>query len=280
MHTEQPVIEGVFPNGPELMLWRPGLDPTSLRRRALRATLITSPATYAVVGGALVALGAAPVQVHWLFLVVIVALAGYVLVLWVNYECADYDHQHSPNKQCFLDKRRGEYFYRPSDFRSFPPSIVYSVHTIISTVQAVHTSPASTWLAPHHLREVHRVAWDILHALDRTQTLRRLADDSRCQAFPDDLLGARSRLTAVDDALDGVVNYLRQVAFLVQAWEQKLTETELRSHLRAELDTVSCEPFVLPVRRAESLTEEVFAYITAARDVTNAGAFVWERAQR
>ncbi|MPZ79670.1 MAG: hypothetical protein GEV28_04430 [Actinophytocola sp.] len=275
------MIEGEFPTGTELMLWRPGLDRARLRRRALRASLVSTPAAYAVLGVALLILGAsaAPRQVGWLCLIVGVLAAGVGVVgLWVNYRCVDYDHQHGPNKSCLLDKVNGEYFYSVSDFHDQPPSIVYSVGRIIATVRDVYASPVIVWLDPQQVHEIHRVAWDALRALDRTRTLRRVMDDPLCDAFPDDLLHAHSRLAVVDDTLDGILNYLHQAVLLVQAWEQKLAETEVRARLRAELDNIPHDTIAATLRRAESLPESIFAYITAARDLTNAGSFEWERA--
>jgi hypothetical protein len=277
---EGPVIEGLFPTGTELMLWRPDIDRRRLRLRFLRAAVLSSPATYAMLGATLVAIGATPRQVSWIFVAAAVLIvAGYALVVWVNYRCADYDHQHGRRKQCFLDRTRGEYFYHVSDFCDLPPSIGYTVSAIITAVRGIHASPAATWLGSQHLREIHQVAWDALCMLDRTRTLRVLVDDPRYQSISDDLLDARARLTAVDDTLEGIVNHLYQVTLLGQAWEQKVAESDLRSQLRIEIDNVPDVSIASTLRRAESLAESVFAYVTAARDVTNAGPFVWEQAQ-
>lgn len=275
-----PVIEGEFPTGTELMLWRPGIDRSRLRRRAFRAAVFSSPATYLLLVTTLIAMSAGCRQVSWIFgILTVLILMRYALVVGVNYGWADRDHQHGPDKPCFLDRTCGEYFYRPSDFRDLPLSILYSANAIIATVRGVYASPAAAWVEPQHLREIHQLAWDALRVLDQTRTLRMLVADPRYQATSGDLLDARACLSAIDDMLDGIVNWLHQVTMLLQAWEQKLAEADLRSQLRAEGDNVPAGTMASVLRRAESLTESVFAYVTAARDVTNAGSFVWERAQ-
>lgn len=277
---EGPVTEGLFPTGTELMLWRPEIDRRRLRLRVLRAAVLSSPATYALLGATLVAIGATPRQISWIFVAAAVLIVmGYALVVWVNYQCADYDHQHGPHKQCFLDRTRGEYFYHVSDFRDLPPSIGYTVSAIIAAVRDIYASPVAAWLDRQHLREIHQVAWDALCILDRTRTIRALVEDPRYQSISDDLLDARARLTAVDDTLEGIANCLHQGTLLAQAWEQKLAESELRSQLRTQIDNIPDGLIASTLRRAESLAESVFAYVTAARDVTNAGPFVWERTQ-
>ncbi len=215
---DPPVIEGEFPTGPELMLWRPGIDRTRLRRRALCAGPFFPRV---VLGFMLIATGAVPGHVNWLVLAVgVLLLASSVLAVWIDYQCADYDHQHGPTKPCFFDRTRGKYYYHPSDFRDLPPSTVHSVNRIIIAVRDVHASPASAWLDPHDVREIHHVAWIALRALDRTCSLRILVNDPRYQAIPDDLAGAHACLTMVDDTIDGIVDHLDQVRFLVHAWEQ------------------------------------------------------------
>lgn len=277
---EGPVTEGEFPTGAELMLWRPGIERSRLRERAFYAAVFSSPPTCTLLGTTLVAMGALPQQESWISSsVAVLILAGYALVVWVNFWCADHDHRHGPDKQCFLDRTRGEYFYYRGAFDDLPQPIVCSASTIIATIRGIYVSPAVTWLEPQHLHEIHQVAWDALCVLDQTRDLRKLVDDPRYQVISDDLVDAQARLSVVDDTLDRIVNCLCQVTLLIQAWEQKLTEADLRSQLCAEVDNVPASSMASTLRRAEALTESVFAYVTAARDVTNAGSFVWERAQ-
>lgn len=275
---ESPVIEGEFRTGSELMLWRPGVDRDRLRWRAMWTCLFSAPGIYAVLGAA-----AAMYDVQrigwWVICLGVLVVSASVLSIWVSYRCVDYDHQHGHDKPCFLDKVRGEYFYRRSDFHDLSPSMVHTAGRIVAAVRDVHVSPASAWLDPQQLRDIHRVAWDALRSLDRTRTLRGVIRDPRCAALSDDLSRAQSRLAEVDDALDNILSYLHQAVLLVRAWEQKLTEAEVRARLRAELDNVPHDMIAATLRRAELVPENIFAYITAARDLTNAGHFEWERAQ-
>lgn len=275
----RPVTEGEFPTGTELMLWRPGINRNRLRERAFNAAMFSSPATCVLLGTTLIAMGALPQKTGWVAkIVTILIVAGYALVVWVTFWCADHDHQHSPNKPCFLDETRGEYYFHRGDFDDLPPPAMYTACVIITTVRGICTSPATTWLDPRHLREIHQVAWDALQALEKIRDLRKLVEDPRYQAIANDLADAQACLSVVDDTLDDVVDYLQQVMLLIQAWEQKLTEADLRSRLHAEVDNIPTSSLASTHHRAESVTEGVFAYVTAARDVTNAGSFVWERA--
>ena len=275
---ESPVIEGEFRTGSELMLWRPGVERARLRWRAMWTCLFSVPGICAVLGAAVIMHGVQRIG-WWVICLGVLVVCASVLSIWVNYRCVDHDHQHRHDKPCFLDKVRGEYFYRRSDFHDLPPSTVHSVDRIIAAVRDIHISPANAWLDPQQLRDIHRVAWDTLQALDRTRTLRTVMDDPRCAALSDDLIHAQSRLAEVDDALGHILNDLHQAVLLVQAWEQKLAETEVRARLHAELDNLPHGMIAATLRRAESVPANIFAYITAARDITNAGPFAWERAQ-
>jgi hypothetical protein len=276
----RPVTEGEFPTGTELMLWRPGIDRRRLRDQAFSAAVFSSSAIWVLLGIALLAICTLPLQDKWTSsFVAVLIVAGYAVAVWVNYQCADYDHRHRPGKPCFLDRTRGEYHYHRGDFDDLPESVVCSANAIITTVHAIYASPAVTWLEPRRLHEIHRVAWNALSGLDQSRGLRKLVNDTRCQAISGDLVDARARLSLIDVTSDGILDCLQQVALLVHSWEQKLVESGLRSQLRAEVDNVPAVAMASTLHRAESLTEGVFAYVTAARDVTNAGPFAWEQAQ-
>lgn len=280
--VESPVIEGQFQTGSELMLWRPGVDRTRLRWRAMLSHLVPLPATYAGLGAGVIALGAQafPGKIGWLliFIGLLVVGAGVVSV-WVTYQCIDFDHQHDPGKPCFVDKVPGRYFYRRHDFNDLPPSMVYSVGKILAGVREVYASPTADWLDLQQLRELHQLAWDSLCVLDQTRTLRSVVDAPPGDSVSENLIRARSHLAAVDDAVDRVLTCLHQVVLLVQAWEQKLVDIEARERLRVEVDNVPRDTIAAICRSAGSLPESIFAYVTAARDIAMAGPFEWERAQ-
>jgi hypothetical protein len=272
-----PVSEGQFQTGAELMLWRPGLNHAKVRRCALAAALSSSASVHVALGAVVivVGIGAVPALIGWLCLFGgSLALGLNVLKISVDYRCMDFDHQHD---SCFLDKVRGEFFYRAGDFADLGPPIAHTVERIMDSVREVHASPAAAWVDPQQVHDVHQVAWNAVHILDQTRTLRGVVNDPSSGATAGDLTSARSQLAVVDDAVEAINNYLRQAVLLTQAWERKLTEIDLGDRLRSELDSVPHHTIDATLRRAESLPEAIFIYITAARDLTDAGPFEWEQ---
>jgi hypothetical protein len=273
-----PVSEGQFRNGTELMLWRPGLNHATMRRRALAAALSSSSSAHVALGAVLivVGVGAVPALIGWLCLFGgSLAVGLNVLKISVDYRCMDFDHQHD---RCFLDEVRGEFFYRAGDFADLGPSIAHAVEYIIASVREVHTSPAAAWLGPQQVHDVHQVAWNAVHILDQTRTLRGVVNDPPGGAAAGDLTSAQSQLALIDDTVDAINSYLRQAVLLTQAWERKLAEIDLGARLRTELDSVPHHTIDATLRRAESVPEAIFTHITAARDLTDAGPFAWEPA--
>jgi hypothetical protein len=279
--TEFPVLEGEFQAGTELMLWRPGVDRTRLRRRAMWTRLLHKPAMCAGFGAGAIVLGADSVP-QWIGLLLVfvglIALGVSLLNLWITYRCADYDHLHGFDRPCYLDKDRGRYFYSRSDFTDLPPPTVDSVDAIITAVRDAYASPSVTWLAPQQLRDIHSVAWGALRALDQTRGLRLVLDGQPFDTPADDLVqAAQSHVAEIDEAVSRVLACLQHAVALVHAWEQKLSEAQVRAYLSAELTKLPPQATEVILRRAETLPENVFAYITAARDITNAGPFEWEQ---
>jgi hypothetical protein len=274
--SQSPVTEGEFSTGPELMLWRPGLNRRRLRWRATLRSLLRTFAAAAIVGIGLAALATREVSgpLVWSLIIFAIVLTGISAVgTVVNFRCADYDHQHRP---CPLESTPGEFFYRTGDFRDLPLSTMDAVCRVIAAVQRVHRSTAAVWLSAQQLRDVHQVAWGALRLVDRTSTLRDVLTDPRCAKF-DELAFVRSYLIETDEAVDRVLTCLLQVELLVTSWERKLAEIDLLAQLRIKLSQVPRETIAATLNRAESVPESVFAYITAARDLTDAGPFDWER---
>lgn len=273
-----PVTEGQFQTGTELMLWRPGLHYTKVRRRALTTSLFSSSAIHVLLGATVIVLGvhSAPAPIGWLCLFGGVLAVGInVLKICVNYRYMDCDHQHDT---CFLDKVRGEFFYRTSDFSDLEPAVGQAVNHIIGSVHDVYASPAASWLDSRQMHDIHQVAWDTVHIVDRTRALRDVVTDPRTGATGGDLTLAQSQLAMVDEAVEMVASYLRQAVILTEAWEMKLAEIHLRDRLRVELDAVPHHAIDDAIRRAKSVPEAIFIHITAARDLTDAGLFDWEAA--
>jgi hypothetical protein len=280
--SQSAIIEGEFPAGPELMLWRPDVNHRWLRWRAILWPVLRTllAAALGVAAFAVLLTGAAPGS-FWPMVPVAGLLTGLSAVcVVVEFRCAEYDHRHRRGKPCRLETEPGAFFYRAGDFCDLPTSTTGSVHRIIAAVAKVHSSPAAAWLAPQQLRDVHRVAWDVLCLVDRTRTLRDVLTNKQCTAF-DEIALVRSFVTDVDVAVDRVLTCLLQAELLVTAWEQKLVEIDQRAQLRAELNAIRlATPLAAigaTVQKAEVIPESMFAYITAARDLTNSGPFDWER---
>jgi len=272
--SQSPVTEGEFPTGPELMLWRPGLNRSRLRWRVVWWPVLRTLIAAALAGAVLVALVTHVLPPEfWLMVFVSVMLTGASAVpAVVDYRCAEYDHQHRP---CSLERRSGEFFYRMGDFYEVPGFTLDCVRRIVAAVRRVHLSPDATWLNPQQLHDIHQMAWDTLHMLYRTQVLRVALADPRCVQF-DEVARARLHLAKVDDVVERVLTSLLQAELLVTSWERKLDDADLQGQLREELNRATWETIATTLHQADAVPEGIFAYVTAARDLTNAGPFDWE----
>jgi hypothetical protein len=270
---ESPVSWGEFAAGSDLMLWRPGIDRRRIRWRAMVTVRHATTAGYAVLGTVAIILGAhATSRPFWwvMVLVGIVLVAGSVVVLAVQYHCADCDHRHG-GATCVLCRERSRFFYRRGDVADLPPPLVDAVDQLFTSVHSVHASRAAQWLAPEHLRDIHQMAWNAVTVIDRTRDLHTARSDPACVGCLD--ADDEHPLTMVDDVLDRVLSCLDQVVLLVRVWEHKLSCANL---LNTALPDTLADIVADTGRQADALPEAVFAYITAARDVTNAGPFPWE----
>lgn len=274
--TGSPVTEGQFRTGTALMLWRPGLDYNTVRRRALAETLASSASIHVLLGTAVIVMGVAavPTPIGWLCLIGGTLTVGInVLRICVDYRYIDTDHQHAP---CFLEHVRGEFFYNTHDFADLEPQVAHAVNRIIDAVHTVHSSPAAPWLGAQQLHDIHQVAWDVVDTVAKTRGLRAVVSVSAARSAGTDLTLARSQLVKVDEAVEAIDAYICQTLLLVQSWEVKLTEIDLRDRLRLELETAPHHTINDALRRAQSVPEAIFSHITAARDLTDAGRFDWE----
>ncbi|SFO05263.1 hypothetical protein [Amycolatopsis rubida] len=278
-----PVRAATFPDGPDSVLLNPDIPQARWRGERVRAGLRPRTVLTGLAGVALAVLAAASGSGFG----AVFALGAGILAVGVSLFAGWYsaarmltDHRHGPGSPCRLDRVRGEFFFRSRDFTDLGPAS-YAVRTLIAGVGELHRSPARTWIDPGVPREVHRVVWQALCCLDRTRAARVLVDE--LAADPDSVVGqlavaARKAVLVMDDALDEVVQHVHGCVVLTRAWEAKLRHTELTTrtdHILAAL------PGHAEVRRlteaAEALPQNVFAYITAARDITEAGAFPWEQ---
>jgi hypothetical protein len=281
--TGSPVHPAVFPDGPDSVLRNPDVSETQWHRELVRAALYPWLFLTELAGILLLVLagvlgdGVASVLA---LSAGILTVSGSVLTGWHRASRIESDHRHSPTRPCRLDQVRGEFFLRSRDFSGLGTASA-AARTLFAGVDELYRSPARDWIDPTLCAEVHRVAWQALCCLDRTRGARGLA--AELAADPDSAAGdlavaARHAVTAIDDALEEVVGHIHGCLVLTRAWEAKLRHTDLTA--RAE-HTLAALPAPDQLRRlaeaAEALPQAVFAYITAARDVTDTGPFPWEQ---
>jgi hypothetical protein len=276
----------LFPDGPDSLLLNPDVPGRRWRCERVRAVLRSRTVLIGLAGAAvvvLVVLAVAAGSVASAVLALCMGIAAPAACLLVGRRSAAgvlTEHRHGPGRACQLDRVRGEFFFRSRDFTGFGTA-GDAVRTLVAGVDELDRSPARPWIDPAVPREVHRVVWQTLCCLDRTRAARSLAGELADD--PDSAVGelaaaAREAVTVIDDALDEVVRHVHGCLVLTRAWETKLRHGELTA--RTE-DTLAALPGDSEVRQveqaAEALPQNVFAYITAARDLTGAGEFPWEQ---
>ncbi|SFB63069.1 hypothetical protein SAMN05216266_13314 [Amycolatopsis marina] len=276
-----PVRVALFPDGPDLLLLNPDISESRWRGERVRAGLRPRIVLAGLTGVVLAVLSASSTTG---FAAVFALGAGTLAVGasafagWRNATRVLTDHRHGPGSPCRLDRVRGEFFLRSRDLAEAGTA---AARTLIAGVDELHRSPARAWIDPALLREVHRVVWETFCCLDRTRPARSLADD--LAADPDSEAGelaaaARQAVDVIDDSLGEVVRHVDACLVLTRAWEAKLRQRELAALTDR---TLAVLPGHAQTRRvaeaAEALPRAIFAHITAARDVTGAGAFPWEQ---
>ncbi|TKG60933.1 hypothetical protein [Prauserella endophytica] len=281
--TAMPVRAATFPDGPDSMLLNPDIEESQWRGERVRAGLRPRIVLTGLAGAALAALAAASgggFAAVFALSAGILAVCASVVAGWYSAARMLTDHRHAPGRFCRLDRVRGEFFFRSRDFADLGTAS-YAVRTLIAGVDELHRSPARAWIDPGVPREVHRVVWQAVCCLDRTRAARGLAGELATD--PDSTVGelaaaAREAVTVIDDALDEIVRHVHGCLVLTRAWEAKLRHDELATRTDHVLATVPGRAELLRLTEAaEALPQTVFAYITAARDITGAGAFPWEQ---
>ncbi|OXM59569.1 hypothetical protein [Amycolatopsis vastitatis] len=281
--TGSPVHPAVFPDGPDSVLRNPDVSETQWHRELVRVALYPWLFLTELAGILLLVLAGVLVDGAASVLALsagILTVSGSVLAGWHRASRIASDHRHGPARRCRLDRVRGEFFLRSRDFSGLGTASA-AAGTLFAGVDELYRSPARDWIDPALCAEVHRVAWQALCCLDRTRGARGLAAElaaDPASAVGDLAIAARPAVTAIDDALEEVVGHIHACLVLTRAWEAKLRHTDLTA--QAE-HTLSALPGPDQLRRlseaAKTLPQAVFAYITAARDVTDAGPFPWEQ---
>lgn len=276
------VTVGDFVDGPDIVLWNPALTTEAWHRQLVRAFLVRSISPRALTGlfvvALVLALGAEATHVSALVVCCAAALVLSDLVdAAICAACLATDHQHKHRRRCALERTPGEFFFRSFDFVDLGVAAHHKAGVLIDLTGELHATTARDWLDGEVLTRAHQAVWDALTRLNRTAPARRHAE--RLAELPDenDLVTTTATAIAEFDAqLDELVLHLQGCVMLAREWEAKLRHAELAertSNVHAELRAASIRP-LLDV--AEELPRSVFAYITAARDLTGAGPFPWE----
>ncbi|MFD2414826.1 hypothetical protein [Amycolatopsis pigmentata] len=276
-----PVSVGEFDDGPDLMLWNPHLFRASRRREALRAMLSARVVLCGLSGIAFVVVGALREVGFDAVLTIVLgalALAGATLAAVVSLAWFEIDHVHKRGQRCRLERQPGEFFYRTRDFTDLGTTTSDTVSEVVEALHQLHVTPARVWLDPALPRHAHVVAWDALRCLDHTRAARALVHEPGTG----DKLGqltaaANGAITGIDRAVAEVAAHLHACIALTQAWTVKLRHAGIQARAQAALDTLPEGWAARIAAEAETLPQDVFAYVTAARDITGAGPFPWEK---
>ncbi|MFC3450764.1 hypothetical protein [Amycolatopsis speibonae] len=276
--SHSPVLDGVFPDGPDTVLLHPALAARRWRRRQVFAaarpgTVLKGLAGATVVGFALVTGNGFAGKFIVAAVVLIVVLAGWRAACGPG----EYRRLHEPAPGARL--RRGE-GWRSRDFADLGADTASLVRELLAGVDELHRTPARVWIDPALPGEAHRVVWEALCCLDRSRDARALAEELATDpdAGEDLVAAARQAVTTIDHDLDEVARHLRGCLLLTRAWEAKLRRTDLAHRADRVLAALpGRDELSRLASAAEVLPQNVFAHVTAARDLTRAGEFPWER---
>ena len=277
-----PVIAGEFADGPDTAMWNPHLSRARYRWAEARAALPFTVVLGGLVGAGLVALGCSLIDGFTAVLAIgigVLVLGSTAFIAWANFDSFTFDHMHKRGRRCYLEQCPGEYFYRTADFSALGAEVRDTVAALVDAVAQLHRSPSRAWLDPTSPDEAHRVAWEALCCLDRTRAARVLVRQLQADPAASELYAAVcDALAVIDRALGEVLTRLQNCVTLTRAWEVKLHHIDLRVRTEITLEALrDIQPSRL-VAAAEPLPQNVFAYVTAARDVTGTGSFPWEAA--
>lgn len=276
------VVSNPVGGGNELVLWDPQLASSQRRRAGWCASRHVREVIATVIGAGLVILilfctAAASWQFALFIAIVFVAVHGAVTVgiEWVNISTGNL--RQSARRRKTLPP--GELCYRAADFAGLTPLVHNAAAEVIVAVYLLQLSPARCWLGPDVVHDAQQVAWDMLSLVNRSRTARVLVDTARDTAELADLTAlADDVITTIDRALVEVLTHLRNTVVLADAWTDKLSQADLRTRITDTLDELGCHQAETVAGTAETLSCDVFTFVTSARDVLDAGSFPWERA--
>lgn len=271
-----PVCAAALLDSSDTLLLNPDLSAAQWRRERLRAALRPRTVLKGLVAVSLAALGfwtATGTAAVLMIVLGILAVIASVLVGWAD--AIDIATWHGRGQS---RARRAKLFLRINDFEDDSRD---TVRALIDCVDRLHRSPARDWIDPALLRGAHRVAWQTLRCLDQTREARTLAAQLASDPAPDVeplSTAAHRALAATDETVAVVVRHLQDCVALADAWAAKLRYTALAARTDAVLADLARHTNIQRIATAaETLPQHLFACVTAARDVTNAGPFPWER---
>ncbi|WP_410645332.1 hypothetical protein [Amycolatopsis sp. lyj-346] len=282
LHKPDAVTVGDFADSPDIMLWNPAVTTNRWRRHIVRVFLARLFSTRCVAGllaftlvlgtGAAETLGGA-LTIGGAIALVLSGLCD----AGITASCLATDHHHQRGRRCPLERSPGEFFFRSDDFADLSAAAHHTAGLLIDLIGELHATAARDWIDPELPDRAHHAVWDVLTRLTRTAPARRHA--ARLAAIPGEADLATTTATAIaefDALLDELVFHLQGCVTLSREWEAMLRHAELAEHTsaaQAELYAASIRPLV---EVTEELSKSVFAYVTAARDLTGAGRFAWE----
>ncbi|MFI9389199.1 hypothetical protein [Kutzneria sp. NPDC052558] len=257
---------GVFTDGPEPMLWRPGLDRTRLRRHAVVESVLPEAAPFALIGLAIAVMAGSWIGV--LVALLVLGLAG--LTALSTYRCWGLDCTRPAWTRHRRDRGAGEWFYRPSDFTALPAECRERVDQVFAALAVFDEPLLSCWLDQPVRHEVHTVAWQLLDCLHATLPARtllsRVAPDLAEDAV---VLCTRYELVRLDTAICVAVDEFSDTSALVQELVARFTTPRRLAALHHDLRRLRLPA---PPEVAE-MREAVRGRVRAVREVLDfAGA--------
>lgn len=277
--TVPPVLDCMLPDGYATVLLNPAMTPRQLRRRQalglVRPTTILKGLFAAGLAFQLSCAGDGFGEKFGIGLVTLILVLGVLGLFSRSASETSFECEGVPR----LRLRWGE-FYRRRDFDDLGADSRELVAELLTGVQTLHRSPALAWLDPALPGEIHTVVWRTLCCLDRTRAARALADEIAAELdTTDDLVAATRRaVDDVDTSLRKVAQHVRGCVVLCRAWEKKLRRHDLAARVRHTLAAIAGQDHLTRLSQdSDALPRNVFAHVTAARDITHSGAFPWEQ---
>ncbi|EWM15277.1 hypothetical protein [Kutzneria sp. 744] len=251
---------GVFPGGPEPMLWRPDLDQPRLRREAVMESVLPEAAPFALIGTAIAFMTGSWIGV--LVALLVLALAGLAAVS--AYRCWGLDCSRPGWTRHRRDRGAGEWFYRPSDFTALSKDCRDQVDNVFAALGVFDDPLVLAWLDPADRREVHVVAWQLLDCLHATLPARTLLGRVMPDLADDGVVTlARYELVRLDTEISVGVEAFCDTSALVRELAVRITAPRRRVALHAGLRCLR-----LPtVPAVAELREDVRSRVRAVQQV-------------